>query len=196
MTAIYPVILCGGSGTRLWPVSRKAMPKPFLPLVSEETLFEQAVRRVAGDDRFAAPLVVAGPAHIDLITAQMGAGKGWRLVVEPCGRNTAPAIALAAALLPPDAVMLVCPSDHHIADSAAFRAAALAAADLARDDYLVSFGIAPDRPETGYGYLQHGAPLAGGFAIRRFVEKPDLARAQEYLASGDYSWNGGIFAFR
>ncbi len=196
MTVIYPVILCGGSGTRLWPVSRKAMPKPFLPLVSEETLFEQAVRRVAGDDRFAAPLVVAGPAHIDLITAQMGAGEGWRLVVEPCGRNTAPAIALAAALLPPDAVMLVCPSDHHIADPAAFRAAALAAADLARDDYLVSFGIAPDRPETGYGYLQHGAPLAGGFAIRRFVEKPDLARAQEYLASGDYSWNGGIFAFR
>lgn len=196
MTAIYPVILCGGSGTRLWPVSRKSLPKPFLPLVGEETLFEQAVRRVAGDDRFAAPLVVAGPAHIDLITAQMSGAEGWRVVVEPCARNTAPAIALAAALLPADAVMLVCPSDHHIADPAAFRAAALAAADLARDDYLVSFGIAPDRPETGYGYLQHGAPLADGFAIRRFVEKPDLARAQEYLASGDYSWNGGIFAFR
>lgn len=196
MTAIHPVILCGGSGTRLWPVSRKVQPKPFLPLVGQETLFEQAVRRVAGDDRFAPPMVVAGPAHIDLITAQVGDAKGWRLVVEPCARNTAPAIALAAALLPPEAVMLVCPSDHHIADPAAFRAAALAAAALARDDYLVSFGIAPDHPETGYGYLQRGEPLAGGFVIRRFVEKPDLARAQEYLASGDYSWNGGIFAFR
>jgi len=196
VTAIHPVILCGGSGTRLWPVSRKAVPKPFLPLVSEETLFEQAVRRVAGDDRFAAPIVVAGAAHADLVTAQLGDTPGARLVIEPAAKNTAPAIALAAALLPPDAVMLVCPSDHHIAGSAAFRAAAIAAAALARKDYLVAFGIAPDRPETGYGYLQRGAPLAGGFAIRRFVEKPDLAHAQKYLASGEYSWNGGIFAFR
>ena len=196
MTAIHPVILCGGSGTRLWPVSRIAKPKPFLPLVSDETLFEQAVRRVAGDDRFAAPLVVAGAAHANIIMAQLGDMPGARLVIEPVAKNTAPAIALAAALLPEDAVMLVCPSDHHIADSAAFRAAALAAAALARQDYLVSFGIAPDRPETGYGYLQRGEPLEGGFAIRRFVEKPDPARAQQYLASGDYSWNGGIFAFR
>ncbi|HSJ77889.1 MAG TPA: mannose-1-phosphate guanylyltransferase, partial [Erythrobacter sp.] len=196
MTAIHPVILCGGSGTRLWPVSRKTLPKPFLPLVSEETLFEQAVRRVAGDPRFAPPMVVAGAAHADVIMAQMGDTPGARLVIEPAAKNTAPAIALAAALLPSDAVMLVCPSDHHIADSAAFRAAALAAAALARDDYFVSFGIAPDRPETGYGYLQRGEPLAGGYVIRRFVEKPDLARAQDYLASGEYSWNGGIFAFR
>ncbi|MFN4020733.1 MAG: mannose-1-phosphate guanylyltransferase [Erythrobacter sp.] len=196
MTPIHPVILCGGSGTRLWPLSRKAVPKPFLPLVGEETLFEQAVRRVAGDDRFAPPMVVAGAAHGDLILAQLGNSPGARLVVEPCARNTAPAIALAAALLPEDAVMLVCPSDHHIADSAAFRAAALAAAALARQDYLVSFGIAADRPETGYGYLERGAPLAGGFAIRRFVEKPDLATAKAYLASGTFSWNGGIFAFR
>lgn len=193
---VHPVILCGGSGTRLWPVSRKARPKPFLPLVSEETLFEQAVRRVAGDDRFAAPMVVAGADHADLITAQLGDAPGARLVIEPAARNTAPAIALAAALLPGDAVMLVCPSDHHIADSAAFRAAALAAAALAREDWLVSFGIAADRPETGYGYLRRGEPLAGGYAIRQFVEKPDLERAREYLASGEYSWNGGIFAFR
>ena len=196
MSAIHPVILCGGSGTRLWPVSRKACPKPFLPLVSEETLFEQAVSRVAGDDRFAAPMVVAGADHADLITAQLGDTPGARLVIEPAAKNTAPAIALAAALLPEDAVMLVCPSDHHIADPAAFRAAALAAAALAREDYLVSFGIAADRPETGYGYLRRGEPLAGGYAIRQFVEKPDLARAQDYLASGEYSWNGGIFAFR
>lgn len=196
MTQIYPVILCGGSGARLWPLSHRGLPKPFLPLVTEETLFEQAVRRVAGDDRFAAPLVVAGAAHGDLIMTQLGETPGARLVVEPCARNTAPAIALAAALLPEDAVMLVCPSDHHIADAGAFRAAALAAAELARQDYLVSFGIAPDRPETGYGYLERGTPLAGGFTIARFVEKPDLARAQEYLASGKFSWNGGIFAFR
>lgn len=193
---IHPVILCGGSGTRLWPVSRKAVPKPFLPLVSDETLFEQALRRVAGDDRFAPPMVVAGADHADLIMTQLGNSPGARLVIEPAAKNTAPAIALAAALLPEDAVMLVCPSDHHIADSAAFRAAAIAAAALAREEYLVSFGIAADRPETGYGYLQRGEPLPGGFAIRRFVEKPDLIRAQQYLASGEYSWNGGIFAFR
>jgi mannose-1-phosphate guanylyltransferase/mannose-1-phosphate guanylyltransferase/mannose-6-phosphate isomerase len=196
VTPIHPVILCGGSGTRLWPVSRTALPKPFLPLVSDETLFEQAVRRVAGDNRFAAPMVVAGAAHADVIMTQLGDTPGARLVIEPAAKNTAPAIALAAALLPADAVMLVCPSDHHIADASAFRAAALAAAELARQDYLVSFGIAPDRPETGYGYLQRGEPLAGGFAIQRFVEKPELARAVAYLASGDYSWNGGIFAFR
>jgi mannose-1-phosphate guanylyltransferase/mannose-1-phosphate guanylyltransferase/mannose-6-phosphate isomerase len=196
VTAIHPVILCGGGGTRLWPVSRTTKPKPFLPLVSDETLFEQAVRRVAGDDRFAPPMVVAGAAHADIVMQQLGDTLGARLVIEPAAKNTAPAIALAAALLPADAVMLVCPSDHHIADAAGFRAAALAAAQLARQDYLVSFGIAPDRPETGYGYIQRGEPVPGGFAIRRFVEKPDLARAQDYLASGDYSWNGGIFAFR
>jgi mannose-1-phosphate guanylyltransferase/mannose-1-phosphate guanylyltransferase/mannose-6-phosphate isomerase len=195
-SAIQPVILCGGSGTRLWPVSRKAFPKPFLPLVSEETLFEQAVRRVADDVRFAAPMVVAGAAHADLITAQWGDNPGARLVIEPAAKNTAPAIALAAALLPHDAVMLVCPSDHHITDPAAFRAAALAAAKLAQQDYLVSFGITPDRPETGYGYIRRGQPLVGGYVIREFVEKPDLTRAEAYLASGDYCWNGGIFVFR
>jgi len=195
-TPIHPVILCGGSGTRLWPVSRKVKPKPFLPLVGEVTLFEEAIGRVAGDARFAAPMVVAGAQHTDLIEAQMGNGRKYRLVVEPMGRNTAPAIALAAALLPPEDIMLVCPSDHHIADEAAFRAAAVAAADLACEDWMVSFGIAPDHPETGYGYLHRGEPLLGGFKIARFVEKPDLERAQAYLASGEYSWNGGIFAFR
>ncbi|MHA7821034.1 MAG: mannose-1-phosphate guanylyltransferase [Erythrobacter sp.] len=192
---IHPVILCGGSGTRLWPVSRKARPKPFLPLVETSTLFEQAVGRVRGHDRFAAPLVVAGAAHIDLVTEQMY-GAEHRLIVEPCAKNTAPAIALAASLLPPDDIMLVCPSDHHIADEGAFREAALAAATLAAEDYLVSFGITPDRPETGYGYIRRGVALEGGFTIEQFVEKPDLERAREYLASGEYSWNGGIFAFR
>ncbi|MEL6529536.1 MAG: sugar phosphate nucleotidyltransferase, partial [Pseudomonadota bacterium] len=192
---IHPVILCGGSGTRLWPLSRKAVPKPFLPLIGETTLFEQAVGRVAGDDRFAEPIIVAGPQHCDLIEAQMR-GRAHRLIVEPAAKNTAPAIGLAAALIDPDDIMLVCPSDHHIADEAAFRACAIAAASLAAEDYLVSFGIAAERPETGYGYLKHGEPLAGGFEIAQFVEKPDLAAAQTYLESGNYSWNGGIFAFR
>lgn len=193
---IHPVILCGGSGTRLWPLSRKQAPKPFLPLVDKESLFEQAVNRLAEDDRFAPVTVVAGGAHCDLITAQLGRASDARLIVEPIARNTAPAIALAAALLPEGAVMLVCPSDHHIANAVAFREAAVAAAALACNDHLVSFGIAPAHPETGYGYLEHGDPLPGGFAVKRFVEKPDLATAREYVASGNYSWNGGIFAFR
>lgn len=193
--AIHPVILCGGSGTRLWPASRKACPKPFLKLLGEETLFEQAVGRVAEDARFAAPIIVAGEHHSALIEAQMHGGE-HRLVIEPAARNTAPAIALAAALLDPDDLMLVCPSDHHIADCAAFREAALAGARLAARDHLVAFGIAPDRPETGYGYIRRGEALEGGFAVAQFVEKPDLARAQSYLASGEYCWNGGIFLFR
>lgn len=194
-TAIQPVILCGGSGTRLWPVSRREKPKPFLPLLGSETLFEQALARVADRDLFTEPMVVAGEAHVDAIEAQAG-GNAARVVVEPCARNTAPAIALAAALLDPQTVMLVCPSDHHIADRAAFCAAASAAAELARDDWLVSFGIAPTRPETGYGYLERGEPLSSGYRIARFVEKPDRERAERYLATGDFSWNGGIFAFR
>lgn len=193
---IHPVILCGGSGARLWPLSRKQSPKPFLPMLGEQTLFERALARVADRTAFAAPMIVASAAHVPLIEAQVPPGAEYRLVVEPAARNTAPAIALAAALLPGDAIMLVCPSDHHIADAPAFAAAVEAAAGLAAQDYLVSFGITPDHPETGYGYIQRGAPLPGGYAIRRFVEKPARALAEAYLASGDYSWNGGIFAFR
>jgi mannose-1-phosphate guanylyltransferase len=193
---IHPVILCGGSGTRLWPFSRKQAPKPFLPMLGDHTLFQRALLRVADSAVFAAPMIVASAEHVSLIEAQVPAGAGYSLVIEPAARNTAPAIALAAALLPDDAIMLVCPSDHHIADEAAFGAAVAAAASLAAQDYLVSFGITPGYPETGYGYLQRGAALAGGYAIRRFVEKPDRATAEAYLASGEYSWNGGIFAFR
>ncbi len=199
---IHPVVLCGGGGTRLWPVSRVEYPKPFLPLIGGTTMFEQAVRRVAdftndadGGLSFAAPIVVAGAQHGDLIETQMH-GAEYRLIVEPAAKNTAPAIALAAAMLPADDVMLVCPSDHHIADEAAFRNAVSAAAQLAEQDYLVSFGITPDRAETGYGYLRRGAALAEGYTIAEFVEKPDRAQAEAYIASGEYSWNGGIFAFR
>lgn len=190
---IHPVVLCGGSGTRLWPRSRKARPKPFLPLVGERTLFEATLDRCLGDG-FAEPVVVAGAAHVEHIAAQAPAGA--TVIVEPAARNTAPAIGLAAALLPADAVMLVCPSDHHIADCEAFAATARAAARLAADDWMVAFGIAADRPETGYGYIRAGEPIGAGHRIERFVEKPDRATAESFLADGGYAWNGGIFAFR
>ncbi len=191
---IIPVILSGGNGTRLWPCSRPELPKPFLPLIGERTLFQQALDRCADPALFAPPLVVAGGAHLPHIAAQ--AGPEVRVAVEPVGRNTAPAIALAASLVEPDEVLLVCPSDHHIADTAAFARVAQAAARLAQADMMVSIGIGATRPETGYGYIRRGAAIDGGFAIDSFVEKPDLARAERFLAEGGYDWNGGIFAFR
>lgn len=193
---IHPVILCGGSGTRLWPRSRKDRPKPFIPLLGETTLFCAALDRCADRAQFADPLVVAGEQHLALIEHQCPPGQPCRIIVEPAARNTAPAIALAAARLDPQAVMLVCPSDHHIADAAAFRSAAAAAAALARQGWLVSFGIAPDRPETGYGYIRRGEALGAGFRVAQFVEKPDAARARAFLEDGGYAWNGGIFAFQ
>ena len=198
MTQIVPVILCGGSGTRLWPRSRKSRPKPFIPLIGDTTLFAATALRCSRDAGFADPVVVAGAPHVALVESQLPDPAAGTIIVEPEGKNTAAAIALAAARLPVDAVMLVCPSDHHIGDWAAFRAAAHAAAALAADDWLVSFGIAPTAPETGFGYLKRGGAIegSGGYRVERFVEKPDLDRARAFLADGGYSWNGGIFAFR
>jgi mannose-1-phosphate guanylyltransferase len=196
MTVIYPVVLCGGSGTRLWPRSRKRAPKPFLPLVGEATLFEATLARCADGDRFAPAIVVTGAGHCSHVEAQSQEFAGTQIIVEPEAKNTAAAIALAALRLPAEAIMLVCPSDHHIADVCAFREAAHAAARLAEQDWLVSFGIAPTAPETGFGYIRRGAALEGGFEVERFVEKPDLATAESFLAEGNYSWNGGIFVFR
>lgn len=196
MQPIHPVILCGGSGTRLWPRSRKHRPKPFLPLLGEETLFQQSMSRASDPVRFAAPTIVAGSAHCGEIEEQAAARPGARLIVEPAAKNTAPAIGLAAHALPADAVMLVCPSDHHIADEAAFLAGVEEAAALAAKDYMVAFGIEPTGPETGYGYIRKGAPLALGNEVAQFVEKPDRETAQHFLDAGDYVWNGGIFAFR
>lgn len=191
---ITPVVLCGGSGTRLWPRSRALCPKPFLPLVGERTLFEETLARCTG---FAAPIVVTGAPHLPHVEAQLGGASGAQIIIEPAQRNTAAAIALAALRLPEEAIMLVCPSDHHIADPAAFRAAAHAAAELAADGWLVSFGIAATAPETGFGYLHQGDPIGTlGFQVARFVEKPDLDRAKAFLAEGGYAWNGGIFVFR
>jgi mannose-1-phosphate guanylyltransferase len=196
MTKIYPVVLCGGSGTRLWPRSRKQAPKPFLPLVDEDTLFEATLSRCADRSTFAPPTVVTGVGHRTHVEAQAAAHPGTQVIVEPMAQNTAAAIALAAERLPAEAIMLVCPSDHHIANVAAFQAAACAAARLAEDDWLVSFGIAPTAPDTGFGYIRRGAPLERGFQVERFVEKPDLATAERFLAEGNYSWNGGIFVFK
>lgn len=198
MTNTVPVILCGGSGTRLWPRSRKARPKPFLPLVGDETLFRATVLRCPVGEGFGNPVVVTGAAHLDHVEQQLPDPANTRIIVEPEARNTAAAIALAALTLPEDAIMLVCPSDHHIGDCDAFRASAHKAAALAQDGWLVSFGIVPTAPETGFGYLKQGEAIdgTGGRRVERFVEKPDLARAIEFLGSGDYAWNGGIFAFR
>jgi len=194
MTSIIPVILCGGSGTRLWPKSRASKPKPFLPLVGETTLFEATLARSA---TFDPPVVVTGAAHLAHVEAQLGDRPGSSIIVEPEAKNTAAAIALAAMRLPEEAVMLVCPSDHHIGDPEAFAAAAHAAASLAEEGWLVSFGIEAKTPETGFGYLQRGEAIGTtGYKVAKFVEKPDLERAKAFIADGLHAWNGGIFAFR
>ena len=192
---ITPVILSGGSGTRLWPMSTPDHPKQFLPLTSAETMFQQTLARVDDPARYSAPLIVANARHQALIEAQLG-GRDATLLLEPAARNTAPAIALAA-LAAPDALLLVMPSDHVITNSAAFQDAIDAALPHANAGWLVTFGISPDAPETGYGYIQLGDALAAGVhQVARFVEKPDAARATEMLATGDHVWNGGIFLFR
>lgn len=196
---IVPVILSGGSGTRLWPLSRTQRPKQLLSLTHSETMLQLTARRVDDARRFAPPIVVANAVHADMIEEQLagiGVG-GFSLILEPLARNTAPAIALAALAARPEDVLLVMPSDHVIADVAAFHAAIERAIPLVRDGWLATFGIAPDLPETGYGYIQLGPSLAAGVhRAARFVEKPDRATAEAYLASGDYAWNGGIFLFR
>jgi mannose-1-phosphate guanylyltransferase/mannose-1-phosphate guanylyltransferase/mannose-6-phosphate isomerase len=191
------VILCGGSGTRLWPRSRVSKPKPFLPLVGDTTLFQATLARCPNTGGFAPPVVVTGTAHLEHVEAQLEAGDGASIIVEPAARSTAAAIALAALRLPEDAVMLVCPSDHHIGDPQAFANAACTAAELAQEGWLVSFGIEATAPETGFGYLKRGEPIGDkGYRTAQFVEKPDLERAQRFLDEGIYAWNGGIFAFR
>ncbi|MBB6425337.1 mannose-1-phosphate guanylyltransferase [Sphingopyxis sp. JAI128] len=191
---IQPVILCGGAGTRLWPASRGARAKQFLDIVGEDSLFARTLDRAAGPG-FAAPLVVCGAAHVDMVR-QQSRGRRIRLIVEPAARNTAAAIALAVASATDDTLLLVMPSDHIIADVPAFRAAITKAADLARDSWLVTFGITPDRPDTGFGYIASGVALGdAGYAVARFVEKPPLAEAEAMLRQGGHSWNAGIFLF-
>ncbi|WP_081855763.1 mannose-1-phosphate guanylyltransferase/mannose-6-phosphate isomerase [Sphingomonas sp. UNC305MFCol5.2] len=196
---IIPVILSGGSGTRLWPLSIPEQPKQLLPLTAEETMLQLTARRTMGE-RFARPIVVANAFHADQIEEQLAAVEveTQALILEPTGRNTAPAIALAAiAAGGGNAPILVMPSDHVIADVDAFRTAIHAALPLVQEGWLVTFGIAPDAPETGYGWIKVGEALAEGVhRVDRFVEKPPRDKAEEMLASGDHAWNGGIFLFR
>lgn len=195
---ITPVILCGGSGTRLWPESRGARAKQFLPLTDPRfSLFQDTLERTPMGARFTAPLIICGQAHVADVRAQAGEDFAGTLLVEPVARNTAAAIALAVTHAEADALLLVMPSDHVIADRAAFIAAIEVAAELARQDHLVTFGIEPDRPDTGFGYIASGARLGPrAFAVDRFVEKPPLEDAKAMLAEGNYSWNAGIFLFR
>jgi len=201
---IHPVILSGGSGTRLWPMSRAALPKQLLPLASDRTMLQETLLRLQGMEEAAAPLLVCNSEHRFLVAEQLreiGIAPD-ALFLEPVGRNTAPAVAVAALSLAasdPDALMLVLPADHLIQDVAAFHQAVLTAAQVAQSGAMVTFGIVPGGPETGYGYIQRGDVLksnAGCYAVARFVEKPDLATAQDFLASGDFYWNSGMFLFK
>lgn len=200
---IVPVLLSGGSGTRLWPKSRKSYPKQFVPLVGETTLFQASALRLSGEE-FAAPVVVTNADFRFIVTEQLAeiSHAPGAVLIEPEGRNTAPAV-LAAALwiaqTDPDALMLVAPSDHVVPDAVAFRAAVDAGVPAAQDGQLVTFGITPTYAETGYGYLELGAAPSKGesgpLALKRFVEKPDATRAADMLAAGNFLWNAGIFLF-
>ncbi|WP_448663207.1 mannose-1-phosphate guanylyltransferase/mannose-6-phosphate isomerase [Sphingomonas sp. CJ20] len=196
---IVPVILSGGSGSRLWPMSQPERPKQLLPLTAELTMLQLTASRASGE-RFAKPIVVANATHVDAVEEQLAhvESVAQALILEPMGRNTAPAIALAAIAAGSGAQpLLIMPSDHVIADVEAFHAAIHAAMPLVEDGWLITFGIAPDAPETGYGWIKIGEPLIEGVhRVARFVEKPPLDKAQAMLASGDHAWNGGIFLFR
>lgn len=195
---IVPVLLCGGAGVRLWPLSRKDRPKQLLPLLAPETMLQATASRLPSGDRFSPPLIVTGREYADEVVTQLEeASIAATLILEPCARNTAPAIALAALACPPDALLIVMPCDHAIGDVAAFRRAVDTAAPLADEGWLVTFGVRPDRPETGYGYIKRRSELSPGlFEVEQFVEKPDLITAEGFLLEGSYDWNAGIFLFR
>ena len=199
---IVPVFLAGGSGTRLWPLSREHYPKQFLRLTDEWSLLQHSVRRGQGLPNAAAPLLICNEVHRFLVAEQLRqlGAEGAEILLEPEGRNTAPAAAAACLLAQQrhgsEALVFIMAADHVIADLPAFGAAVRAAAALAEDGHLATFGIKPSRPETGYGYLKKGPALPGGYKVEAFVEKPDAERAAAYLSSGQYLWNSGMFLFK
>ena len=193
-----PVVLCGGSGTRLWPLSRSHLPKQFLPLVSERTMLQETVARVRDLEGAQAPIAIANDEHRFLAAEQLReVAPPQALVLEPAGRGTAAAAAAAALLLEDKAtVMLVLAADHAVTQLPKFHAAVRSAVKMAEGGALVVFGVAPTGPHTGYGYIKQGTPRDEAFVVERFVEKPDLDTAKGFLAAGGYFWNSGMFAFR
>jgi len=196
---LYPVVMAGGSGTRFWPLSRKARPKQFLALATERPLIVETVQRLQGLATPARTYVVCGSVHARAARRLLPRLPAANILIEPIARNTAPAIGLATLHVQardPEGVLAVLPSDHHVADVPGFQEALRRAAEVAQSGALVTIGIKPTRPETGFGYVQVGEPIDGGAArVRAFVEKPDAPTAARYLASGEYLWNGGIFVF-
>lgn len=199
---ILPVILSGGAGTRLWPLSRELYPKQLLPLVGASTMLQDTVARLHGIESLAAPMIICNEEHRFMVAEQLRMIDidPSAIILEPVGRNTAPAVAIAALQATPredDPILLVLPADHVIKDRTVFRTAVANGAQLAEEGRLVTFGIVPDAPETGYGYIRSGAELShSGLQVAEFVEKPDLETAQKYLADGRYFWNSGMFMFK
>lgn len=195
-TVTTPVILSGGSGTRLWPLSLPGRPKQLQALVGDDTMIQATVRRARLQSGSTAPVVVCNERQATEIIDQLGAigSSPQSVVIEPVARNTAPAVAAAAMLLGPEAVMVVLPADHVIEDDGAFETALASAVETAFEGNLVTFGVVPTRPETGFGYIEIGDSRGNTAEVKRFVEKPDQAAAVEFVASG-YLWNSGMFAF-
>jgi mannose-1-phosphate guanylyltransferase/mannose-6-phosphate isomerase len=201
VTRLVPVILSGGAGTRLWPLSREMYPKQLLALTSKRTMLQDTVTRLAGIAGAEAPIVVCNEAHRFTVAEQIRALNitASAIMLEPAGRNTAPAVALAAlkALeIDPEATIVVAPADHVIRDASAFQAAAAVAARLAQDGKLVTFGIVAHAPETGYGYIRRGEGTGPAYPVAQFIEKPPLDVATQFVATGDYYWNSGMFVFK
>ncbi len=198
---LYPVILSGGSGSRLWPLSRTLLPKQFLPLVSDKTMLQETVLRVARNPDIERPIVVCNVEHRFLVAEQMRESNtsAHSIMLEPEGRNTAPAVAvaaLAAVAKDPSAILLVLPADHLIADVKAFAADIERARSLAQSGRLVTFGVRPDHPATGYGYIRRGVAhdsVAESYEVAQFVEKPNASKAAEFVSSGEFYWNSGMF---